>query len=278
LRIARFAGDTSEIGRAWATLVSGNLKPSISEDPRYKAYVGYVATQIVPPRLGDAREAFEYAFAMKYEPEIEYLRAWYAAEQRSGHGGEFCERIVEFVSSGRSYSEIDKIDFLIGRGARLYSLGKELRYTDQERAVIMLKDALITHLKTFRRAAAISHPRLLKVEEYTRNTAFLLFSTFWLAGAIDDLPITWVELVELKDAYLDPIELPIMEYAQPFRQFQPKDASVPRYKGRLNGIVRKLGGSTAWEELRARDSVRNCLTSIAELLGNAEIDARRGSA
>jgi hypothetical protein len=61
----------------------GTHPAKLVEDPRFVALQGYVAAMQVPPNLEDARRLYSHAIAMKLEPDIEQLRAWYLVERES---------------------------------------------------------------------------------------------------------------------------------------------------------------------------------------------------
>ena len=63
--------------------------------------------------------------AMKFEPDLEYLKRWFSAELASGYGLDQCIKIADIVCQGKRYSDEDKIDFLSRKAATLYNRGRE---------------------------------------------------------------------------------------------------------------------------------------------------------
>ena len=125
--------------KAWDVVNSSKLPPIVTEDPLFRSLYGYVASSCNPPRLSEARTAFEYAQQMKFEPDFRYLLAWFAAEKRSGVFDRRCEKIADIVISGKKYSEIEKIEMTSRKAASMYARGKDQIYTDYVDAIQCFK-------------------------------------------------------------------------------------------------------------------------------------------
>lgn len=167
--------DDDLLRQAWSMIIDPTLSPRIIEDPRFMALQGFVAAKQNPPRLSDARRFFANAFAMKFEPESRYLKAWYFAERDSGHGHEECLKIADFVTDGKRYSDREKLYFLIRKATSLFTHGKADRFAASEKAITSLSKALLIHLQCHSRFLQTGEAELERAEEYARNTAFTLF-------------------------------------------------------------------------------------------------------
>lgn len=274
LFFARKDSNPAQAERAWQSVSDERLPPSLREAPAFKELLGEVAVQLEPPKLAEAREAFEYAHSMKYHLSPEGLRKWFHAEARSGSGGEHCPQIANIVIGGKGYRSSDRIDFQLLENSRKYQLAKEIRFETPEKSIDLLSEAPLGHLSAYRQATLTNHIRLYKIEEYARNTGYLMFLEMErhydlgrLAGFLD-------KAAKLEDAFYDPIFNPLIEYL-------PRMAGMPTTKegiGRLlNAISRFNKAANAvqrWNDVGASKALDKVLAqAVNDLATNL---SRRG--
>lgn len=264
---ARHTRDESSLNLAWAELTATELDASIGQDPRYLAFKGYIATQMLPNKVIEAREGFLDAWKMGLEPEVDHLLAWYTTEQHSGHGNDYCEQIVDFVIKGRTYSRNDKLDFEAREAARLYVLGKELRYDVPEKSIEMLAKALQIHLRIFKTGISISYPRLLKSEGYARSTALLLFMLLSQSEAYEDIINICMEAAKTNQVLLDPLETPLIEYTKPLFHTTLQSGLRNRLRNRFGQLrTTLLNSSENWEKRTVPTELITHLEKIEDAL------------
>lgn len=268
---ARNSNDAALLEQTWRRLESSELEPGITEDPRFRSLVGFVAASMIPPRLAEARAAFEYAINMRFEPELKYLRSWFESEKASGLGFSQCCKIADFINSGRNYSEIDKTDYQVKKASVIYNRARESSHLDYVSAADDYSDALRIHLVAYRRSVISGNPRLLKSEEYSRNTAYSLFNLLNRHGQIDSLIVRIEKLFGEKDIYVDPIEDPLLSVFVSIASVKATPSDLGRYRSRLNSLIACVGRSQAWIDEGVRNrilaSVDDAYRSIEGRLG-----------
>lgn len=127
-----------------------SLREKITEDPAFKSIRGYVLARQSPPNLTEARDAFNDALAMKYEPKFGELRAWFEAEKGSKIIDGTCKKIADIVIEGQRYSTIEKIEMISRKATTHFVIGREKIYSDEIEALAEITEALKLHLRAFR--------------------------------------------------------------------------------------------------------------------------------
>ncbi len=108
---------------------------------------------------------------LRYE-DIDLMRVLSDMEQRSGFGGVEAEAICRLVISGKTYTKLQKAEFLRRLGALYYFRARDEAVSNPIDSLDKFEDALAAHLCSF---TALFHEKrygLEKGEEYCRNTAF----------------------------------------------------------------------------------------------------------
>lgn len=249
LFFARKDNNAAHAERAWQSVNDDKLPTALREAPAFKELVGEIAVQIDPPKLAEAREAFNYAHGMKYHLAPEALRKWFHAEAHSGSGGEHCPGIADIVIGGKGYRSTDRVDFQLLENSRKYQLAKGIRFETPDKAIDLLSDALLGHLSAYKQAIVINHIRLFKIEEYARNTGYLMFLEMVRHHEIGRLAVFLDKAARLEDAFYDPIFNPMIEYL-------PQVVKIPTTKegiGRLLNAVSRFS-KVANIELRWNDA------------------------
>ncbi len=251
----RIFGQNNLLHEAWRRVENSSLAPTITEDPRFKSLVGFVAASTIPPKLAEARSAFEYALAMRFEPEIKHLKAWFEAEKASGIGYDRCCKIADFINGGRNYTEIEKTDFQVKKASVVYNHAREKSFLDVLSAADDFAEALKIHLGAYRRSVNSSNPRLGKSEEYSRNTAYSLFNLLNRHGRIDLLIVRIEKLFGDKDIFIDPIEDPLLSALISISNVKANPSDLARFRSRLVNARLAVENSAAWMDTNVKKRV-----------------------
>jgi hypothetical protein len=138
-------------------------------------------------------------FAMKYEPEFGYLKSWFFAERDSGYGVDECVRIADFVSSGKRYSNRERLYLLSRKASCLYLRARDDLFNTPEKAISELHIALKTHLHCYEKYRETGDYEADKSEGFARNTAYFFFDFLLRSSAFDDLFAILTNLLKPKE-------------------------------------------------------------------------------
>ena len=203
---------------------------------------------------------------MKFEPDIDQITSWYFAERDSGHGLEQSLKIADFVSSGKTYDEDTKFVFLSRKATLLFNRGRENIHFDPSRGAQDLEAALNLHLVCYEKAFEGGSNRLNKVEEYARNSAFVLFQFFTGNHRRDDLFAAIVRILGGENLKFDPLEDPLGAAVSSLAGVRGTRAELQKCIGRLQQIAKLIGRETGWYDRFARERlVQQISSSVAEL-------------
>jgi hypothetical protein len=238
--------DKEALKKALELISDTSLSPRITEDPRFNCLQAFVYVNQQPAQLDDARTHFQRAFVMRFEPDIEHLKAWYFAERDSGQGLEQCLTISDLVCQGKKYDDEIKQTFLSWKASTLFNRGRGNIYFDPSRGLADLENAITLHLSSYEKAYDSGSPRLSKVEEYTRNSAYVLFQFLASHQRLDDIVEVILRIVEGTTAKLDPIEDPIASAVDSFLHVHGPKADLHRLAGRLDYLGKRVGNPARW--------------------------------
>lgn len=236
-----------------------NLPPYVTEDPFFRTILGYVLCCKPTVQLNAIREAFSYAFDMKFEPDYAYLRVWFNVERRTGVLDGWCLKIADFVLDGKRYQEREKSEMLSRKATNLYTRGQERLHTDSVDALKDLKEALRLHLKIFRLNRDMDDPRAEVSKEYARNTAY------YLSNTLVKSPVPWEFLemlagvAEARDIYLDPLESPIIDAAKLYSRTLIRLDAIARTRGNIRNLLSKIADEKMWLDPNTYSRVRQSL-------------------
>ncbi len=258
--------DKDAFKKALELISDKSLSPKITEDPRFNCLQAYVYASQQPPQLDDARNHFARALVMRFEPDIEHLKTWYFAERNSGQGSEQCLRIADLVYQGKRYDETTKQTFLSYKATLLFNRGRENLHFDTQRGIADLEAAMMLHLSSYEKAYDTSSPRQDKIEEYTRNSAYVLFQFLTSHQRLDQLVETILRIFDGTSAKLDPIEEPIARAVDAFIQVHGPRADLQRLAGRLEYLGKRLANGARWYDRfangRLQDHIKLTLASL----------------
>jgi len=252
-------------------LVNSSSHPAkIVEDPRFAALQGYVAAMQVPLNLEDARRLFANAIAMKHDPGIEQLRAWYLVEKDSGVGFDQCLRIADLVTSGKRYSESEKREFIGRRAVLLFHKANDIAFVEPDQALKLYKEVIRSHLHFYRKFVESDGLVRRKAEEYARNSAYRLFDYLLLNNrSFENFVLSTMELLSFKDVLCDPIELPLIRCLDILEKTRLERGEAYKIRNRLE-TVRKSLPNSQWEDEHAHRRVQDALARTIGIL-----DSRR---
>lgn len=250
--------DKSKAQQAWTALDQFSSNPKMTEDPVFKALLGYVASACTPPKFSDARSNFKYAFDMAYEPDFRYLVAWFNAERKSGSFDGYCEKIAEYVISGKKYSRRDKIEMTSRKGAHLYARGRDIQFTEPNEAMKCFAQAIALHLKAFRSNCLDANPYADHCERYAMVSAHSLFIMRSRSLSPWQLIDDFIDISKETELYLDPIEGPFLQSLNSTLKNPTKNETLHRMRQRL----RTLSGTTRADRWMSSETERKFDTAL----------------
>lgn len=251
---------------AWHLLMDDSHDHAITQDPRYMALCGFAAVRQIPSRLVEARTYFENSFAMRYSPEIRFIREWFYIERTSDMGDQYTSLILKLVKSSRGYSDSVRAEFISKRASFLYNLARQNILLEPERSVERLKEALSMHSEAYRVMARNSDPATAQCGIYTRNTAFYLFQQLARARRLDDVIAALNDVSSASGAALDPIEEAIMMALSSFMQVNAPKSERQRWAGKLVNLGKILNVNRLWLDGRVAVRVKGLLDHTASQL------------
>lgn len=259
-------GEADLVAQAWSAVLDPTISPRIVEDPRFIALQGYVAAKQLPPKLTDARRFFEHAFAMKFEPEFEYLKEWFYAEKHSGYGADRCLQIADFIATAKRYPEREKLYIQQRKATLLFARAKEDRFNTPEKAIGEISLALRTHINCYEQYRKAGDFETDKSEEFSQNTAYFLFDFLVRSAGYDDFFGIVAGLLTQKELCLDVIALPLLTS---FGWLAKTNLNAPlagKIRGRILELKRELDVSPSWRDLTLRASVAELAIKASHLL------------
>jgi hypothetical protein len=265
--LRRAIKDPSCASEAWTILIDKSLSPSITEQPQFKELLGYVACQLNPPKLMEARSAFDYVFNTNYEPRIQRLRTWFFAERASGVGFDQCIKIADFIWEGRSYERDEKYEFMLLKAAMIYYRARERQADEPTFCTDELTKAAKLNLTCFRYDVTENTLRIPRSEEYARNTAYALFQVCLANFPLSQTLAYLHDLLKLQNVYFDPIEDPILYLIDRTKVERYQRSDLGRAKAEVGQCISKLESKT-WLDHNALDRARS---KLKDLLTRCEI-------
>jgi DNA polymerase III delta prime subunit len=247
---------------AYRMVTDKNLPPFVTEDPFFRSLLGYVMCCFEAPRLSQAREAFEFCFGMKFEPEYRYLRSWFGAEKNSGVNDGWCLRIADFVLEGKRYVEREKMEMIGRKATSLYARAQERLVTDPSDAFKDLTEALQLHLRAYRLYCAVGDIRAENSQRYARNTAFQLFNILARSSVAWELLDVIDTIARSTDVYIDPVEDPLMEAIENIIRNPLRAEAVSRTRQRLRGVLAALDNANLWMGISTKERVSKSLQAF----------------
>jgi hypothetical protein len=266
LPTARKEHDQSRIDQAWSYVLDPVHGPKVTEDPIFRTVRGYVAAACRPPKLTEAREDFDYAIRMKYEPDFTRLRTWWAAEQLVEGFGARVEQIANYVIDGKRYSALEKTTMLQRKARMLFFRGRDRIHTEPTGAKRDLSESLKLHLKIFRSNVDGAQHWSHATAEHARNTAYVLFDLFFFGPQPIEVVDEIRDLVALKDVYLDPISAPVGETVERLVRNATTVELAHRVRNRTKGLA-ALVKTALWEEQSRAEHLSKQLQQFESALG-----------
>jgi len=241
-------------------------------------HVGHWQKMLCEPaasQLDDARSHFGRAFVMKFEPDIEHLKPWYFAEKNSGQGLEQCLKIADLICQGKKYDDETKQMFLSRKASLLFGRGRENIYFDPSRGLNDLETAMILHLSSYEKAYDSGNSRLDKIEEYTRNSAYVIFQFLASNQRLDDLVETILRICEGTSGKLDPLEDPLHELSTRFCT-STSEVGLAEIGRTFEYMGKRLANPSKWYDRFACGRLQDHIKVTAANLNAAIRRLRRG--
>jgi hypothetical protein len=273
LRESESSNSVTAAIEAWNMLTGVEHDYSITQDPRYMALCGYAALHQQPPRLAEARTYFESSFAMRYSPDLSFVRAWHNVERDAGMGDQLTSRILKLVTESKGYTEANRIEFASKRAVFLYNLARDNISVEPERSVERLQESLYLHGHAYLFLSQTRDPGLGRGILYMRNTAFYLFQQLQRAGRIDDIIESVRKISSSPRVSLDPIEEPLTTALVQLARINALRAERQRWAGKLVTLSKELQAEGIWVEnavkLRIKDAIEYSAKELRLLAATA---------
>lgn len=239
--------DQNRVEQAWGHVGNPALGPKITEDPIFRSLRGYVASSFRPPKLTEAREDFDYAIRMRYEPDFPRLRSWLEAEKLVEEFGGRLEQIANIVIEGKRYTSLEKTIMLQRKAKSLFFRGRERLHTEPTDAQRDLSESLKVQLKIFKINIDTGHQWVNVTFEHARNSAYVLLEHISSGPhgmeVIDEIK----SIMGLRDVFLDPIYSPIGEAIEGLVRKATTIEAAHRMKNRIKGLD-GLARSAPWSD------------------------------
>lgn len=240
--------DPNRVAQAWSIVRQSTLAPKVTEDPIFRSLRGYVAAMLRPPRLTEAREDFDYATEMNYEPDFYRLKAWLFAEKVVEDLGDRVEHIANIVIDGKRYSRIEKAFMIQRKAGTLFFRGRDRMNTEPTDARKDIAEALKLQLKLFRINVDDGHHWSDATAEYARNTAYTLFDAVMRDRVPSEVVDEMRSIIALKDVYLDPAARPMAECIERLVKASMTPDLGNRARNRLKGFAQEVELGARWSE------------------------------
>jgi len=263
IRTAQKLNEVELLRQAWRKLWDEGLSAKVTEDPRFRAYRGYVGTRFTPAEIQSVREDFEFAFSMKFDPPEEHVLAWYIAEEQFGEAAHSCLKICDYVQKGRSYSNFVKINFLSRKASFYYNRGKDQRILDVEESKRNLGESIFIHGKVYFSSVQTGDLNVIRYEGYYRNTCLLLFNICSTYGDADGMIDVMIECAKRDRVLLDPFLPALREYFVPCFKAAISIGNAERKRGRLVHLSRLVDKGILWEEEENRSEAVQILGRLS---------------
>ncbi|MBP1857148.1 ATP-binding protein [Rhizobium herbae] len=254
-RASHRLGDSAHLEKAWSELNAKDLSPKITEDPRFRAFRGYIGTLISPPKLNFVRDDFNFAFSMKYEPPFDHVKRWYMCEEQSGEIARYCLGIANFVESGRNYTSEEKLSFLARKAGYFYLKAKDNRHMDMDGALIDLKKSLDIHAEVYFKAIKSNSVQALRYENYYKNTALYYFYICSSSANLEEIINGMISVASKGKIYMDPFSAATSMYIPIFRTELLPKAMRSRLRGRLSHLIKIISIGEIWENVSCKNEV-----------------------
>jgi len=225
---------------ALSALSNKELPDRVTEDPRFQALKGKIACKFSSPRLSDAREAFNYCFSMKYEPDISSMRLYLDTERKSGIGTENCIKICEFVCSGKTYSSAVKGEFWSRMGSFWYHKANERQYINPSDTQPFFRHALLCNARALFISINCNDYQTSMVEKNIRNTCYSSVNSCFATGEFDEFVLALSAFDLKSEIYVDPIISPVEDFIYRFTGLAIEKAAKARVFGKLSAILVKI--------------------------------------
>lgn len=262
--------DRHHLTEAWMLVSDPKLSASIVEHPQFKSIQGFVASKTQPPRLDDARTAFQFVMGTKYEPPLEHLRSWFDAERNSGIGFSSCIKICDFVSNGRTYNKQDKVDFASLKASSLFHRGRELAIDEPVDAISLITQALKLNIFVYKQNVDSNSYKAASSEKNVRNTTYVLLDLCKKNLHLDQTLTLLIDVLGTPLGSLDPLESPIEDV---LARMNPRGYEIPvlhRTKKEISKLLAMTLKSEVWMDktcfTRVKNAVAGLDSSISELL------------
>ncbi|QXT35390.1 putative DNA binding domain-containing protein [Sphingomonas sanguinis] len=248
---------------AWVALMQAKSDALIREDPRFMAACGYAALHVEPPNIADAREYFQNSFAMRHGPDVQYVRAWFLAEQKLDGADHYTSLIYKLVDSAREYDDGTRLEFLSRRATSLYHIAQSGFYSDPEKSLNRLLEAIRLNAKGYLLTSSDNTKQAYMFERHFTTSAFVLKNYLIKAGRFDDLVTHLADLTKLPGAKLDPLLEPVREVAAAAISYS-SPAQAQRAAGRMLHLGQVLRVADCWLDRAVRDQ---CVAFCFEAAG-----------
>lgn len=262
----RLSSHSAESLKLAADLVrDSTLKPAITEDPVFRALKGYVEALQTRVDLREVRENFQYSLQMKHEPEYEELTAWYNAEKSSNIIGEHLFQIMDSVTSGRRYSEDQKIGMISRKATTAYHIAQQKLAGAPDEAQSLMRLSVLLHAKAFKQNILNGSPMADISEKYCRNTAdqyFRMISSYGPWEPFEEMSL----LQDETEGYLDPVADAILIHIERSSRQSYSTPEKSRVKNKIRDFISAKFPKEKWLDTTLPPIIEGKLKSFSARL------------
>lgn len=259
LRLSSHSADN--LKRALDSVRDSSLKPTITEDPVFRALKGYVEAIQMRVDLHEVRDSFQYSLQMKHEPEFEELMAWYNAEKLSNIVGTHLFQIMDTVTSGRRYSEDQKIGMISRKATTAYHIARQKLDGSPDEAQSLMRLSIQLHAKAFKQNILNGSPMADISEKYCRNTADQYFRMVSSYGPWEPFS-EMILLQEETDGYLDPVADALFLYIERASRQSHSKPNKSRIKNKIRDFLSEGFPKEKWLDTTLSSRIEDQLKSF----------------
>ncbi len=257
--------DQSRVEQAWIHVLNPAHDPKVTEDPIFRSVRGYVASSFRPPKLTEAREDFDYATKMRFEPDFSRLRDWLEAEKLVEQFGGRVEQIANFVIDGKRYTPFEKTTMLQRKAKNLFFKGRERINTEPTDARRDIAESVKLQLKIFRINVDGAQHWVHVTSEHARNSAYVLFNLISSGPQPLEVIDEVKDLLGAKDIYIDPISMPIGEAVERLVRTATTIEGAHRVRNRIKGL-NLLVQTASWDDRHLSENLTRQLAQLETVL------------
>lgn len=281
LRVVRLkVGDAQRKGNyssAWTAVDDQNLPEKLRQHPYFLALKGEVAANYKPPKITEAREAFEDCVRFNHL-DLGYLRTWYWMELNSGHGIQHAEKVCSLVLENKKFDLAAKAEFRARLGAVLFRRARETDTLNPGDAINDYRQAATHHIRAYS-DLFYSRMDITKNAEFVTKTLFILLNFLRRTGEIHAFIDFFSEMNKSEKSasvrtaiMMDAATDPLIECVRRLPDNAKTAGQISRAKGSLSRLEQALqqpSGVLTFHDPDHKDKVLGNIAQSIRILKNS---------